>query len=352
MTNVDKTKILIVDDRPENLLVLESLLDNIDCTIAKATSGNEALSLMLDHEIALVLLDVQMPEMDGFEVAELMRGSEKTRYIPIIFVTAISKEQKCIFKGYEVGAVDYLFKPIEPIILQSKVRVFLELYNQKIIISEQAELLEMKVRELMDLREDNCRLETLSVCDGLTGISNRRNFDQYMERSWKNAIRTGRPLSLIMADIDCFKAYNDNYGHLQGDECLIRVARAITYSVKRPIDFAARYGGEEFAVILPDTDSEGAIVVAEDIRKCIEELSLKHEYSKAGDCVTLSLGVATAIPKPADTIGSFINRADKALYNAKQGGRNKVVRYRAEQKFFYEVVDSIIMTDCLSIRKE
>lgn len=256
-----------------------------------------------------------------------MRGSEKTRFIPIIFVTAISKEQKCIFKGYEAGAVDYLFKPIEPIILQSKVRVFLELYNQKTIISEQAELLEIKVKELMELREDNFRLKILSVCDSLTGISNRRNFDLYMERSWKNAIRTGKPLSLIMADIDFFKAYNDNYGHLQGDECLVRVARAISYSIKRPIDFVARYGGEEFAVILPDTDSEGAIVVAEDIHKCIEELSLKHEFSLAGSCVTLSLGVSTIIPKQSDTIGSFINNADKALYNAKQGGRNRTVRF-------------------------
>lgn len=325
MTNTDRATVLIVDDRTENLLVLESLLDKIECTILKATSGNEALSLMLDHEIVLVLLDVQMPEMDGFEVAELMRGSAKTRYIPIIFVTAISKEQKCIFKGYEVGAVDYLFKPIEPIILQSKVQVFLELYNQKTIISEQAELLEMKVKELIELREDNSRLENLSVRDGLTGISNRRNFDQYMERSWKNAIRTGKPLSLIMADIDYFKAYNDNYGHLQGDECLIRVARAISSNIQRPIDFVARYGGEEFAVILPDTDIQGAIVVAEEIRKGIEELSLTHEYSEAASFVTLSLGVSTIIPNQPDTIGSFINKADKALYNAKQSGRNRIM---------------------------
>ncbi len=321
----DKTNILIVDDRPENLLVLESLLDNINCSILKATSGNEALSLMLDHEIALVLLDVQMPDMDGFEVAELMRGSEKTRYIPIIFVTAISKEQKCIFKGYEVGAVDYLFKPIEPIILQSKVRVFLELHNQKFVIKEQAELLEMKVNELIELKEDNNRLEYLSVCDGLTGISNRRNFDQYMEKSWKNAMRTGKPISLIMADIDFFKAYNDNYGHLQGDECLKTVARTISYNVKRPNDLVARYGGEEFAVILPDIESDGAMVVAEEIRKSVINSSLKHEYSKVSDFVTLSLGVTTITPNQTNTITSFINAADKALYSAKEGGRNKTV---------------------------
>ena len=131
MKNKNDINILIVDDRQDNLLVLESLLEDMDCNIIKATSGNEALSLMFDYEFALVLLDVQMPEMNGFEVAEFMRMNSKTRYVPIIFVTAISKEQKCIFKGYEIGAVDYLFKPIESIILHSKVKVFLELFNQK-----------------------------------------------------------------------------------------------------------------------------------------------------------------------------------------------------------------------------
>ena len=155
MKNKNDVNILIVDDRTENLLVLESLLEKIECNIIKATSGNEALSLMLYYEFALVLLDVQMPDMDGFETAEYIRMNSKTRYVPIIFVTAISKEQKCIFKGYEIGAVDYLFKPIEPIMLQSKVKVFLELYNQKKMIEEQARLLEMKVKELSELQEAN-----------------------------------------------------------------------------------------------------------------------------------------------------------------------------------------------------
>ncbi len=140
MNQIDNINILIVDDRPENLLVLESVLENMNCNIIKALSGNQALSLMLDYDFALVLLDVQMPDMDGFETAELMRSSARTRYIPVIFVTAISKEQKCIFKGYEVGAVDYLFKPIEPVILQSKVRVFIDLYNQKKIVEEQSRI--------------------------------------------------------------------------------------------------------------------------------------------------------------------------------------------------------------------
>lgn len=323
MNNIN---ILIVDDRPENLFVLESLLENMDCNIMKAESGSEALSLMLDYDFALVLLDVQMPEMDGFETAELMRSSSRTKYIPIIFVTAISKEQRCIFKGYEVGAVDYLFKPIEPIILQSKVKIFLELYNQKKLLEEQSKLLELKIQELLELRADNQKLETLSIRDGLTGISNRRHFNDHLEASLRSSFRSGKPLSLIMADIDHFKLYNDNYGHLAGDECLVKVARAIESNASRPFDLAARYGGEEFAVILPETDKKGAITVAEGIRKNIRQLALPHEYSKVSPFITLSLGVATIIPNPgeAHTIEGLIEEADKALYRAKANGRDAI----------------------------
>lgn len=315
--------ILIVDDRQDNLLVLESLLEDMNCNIIKATSGNEALSLMLGNEFALVLLDVQMPDMDGFETAEFMRMNSKTRYLPIIFVTAISKEQKCIFKGYEIGAVDYLFKPIEPIILQSKVKVFLDLYNQKKLVEEQSKLLELKVKELSELREANFKLESLSTLDGLTGISNRRSFDNYIDMSLKNCARADKPISLIMADIDFFKNYNDNYGHLQGDDCLIKVAKAMASSIKRPLDFVARYGGEEFAVILPETDEEGAKVIAETIRKNVEDLKITHEHSTAAPYVTLSLGIETMLPKADYSANELIENADKALYKAKQNGRNQ-----------------------------
>ena len=324
MEKKSKNDILIVDDRPENLLVLQSLLEDMDCNIIKATSGNEALGLMLGYNFALVLLDVQMPEMDGFETAELMRGSERTRYIPIIFVTAISNEQKCIFKGYEVGAVDYLFKPIEPVILKSKVKVFLKLHEQKKMLEEQAELLKLKIKELTELKDANFRLENLSLCDGLTGIPNRRHFDQYIEMSWKNSIRANKPLSLIIADIDFFKEFNDNYGHLKGDECLIKVAKTMASKIKRPMDFLARYGGEEFTFVLPETDAQGAIVIAEEIRKSIEEISLVHEYSLVSKYVTISLGVATIYPKTIDILEKFIDSADKALYSAKQSGRNRI----------------------------
>ena len=324
MKNKNDVNILIVDDRTENLLVLESLLENIDCNIIKATTGNEALSLMLYYEFALVLLDVQMPDMDGFETAEYIRMNSKTRYVPIIFVTAISKEQKCIFKGYEIGAVDYLFKPIEPIMLQSKVKVFLELYNQKKMIEEQARLLEMKVKELSELQEANFKLESLSTLDGLTGIPNRRSFDDYIEMSIKSCTRLNKPISLIMADIDFFKGYNDNYGHLKGDDCLINVAKSISLSVKRPLDFVTRYGGEEFAVILPETDEEGAKIIAEIIRKNVEELEIAHKSSDVSAYVTLSLGITTKSSSIQYSKNELIEHADKALYNSKSNGRNQV----------------------------
>ena len=327
MNNRSDINILIVDDKQENLLVLESLLEEMNCNIIKATSGNESLSLMLDYEFALVLLDVQMPEMDGFEVAEFMKMNSKTRYVPIIFVTAISKEKKCIFKGYEIGAVDYLFKPIEPIILQSKVKIFLEIYNQKRLLEEQAKLLELKVKELSDLKEANFKLENLSTLDGLTTISNRRGFDNYINMNLKECIRYNKPISLIMADIDFFKGYNDNYGHLKGDECIIKVARAIACSVKRPLDFVARYGGEEFAIILPETNEESAITIAETIRNNVEALEIPYEHSSVSNCVTLSLGVRTVSKDMDYSKNKLIDDADKALYNAKLNGRNQVSVY-------------------------
>jgi len=320
----EQVNILIVDDKPGNILVLEGILENLECNIITASSGNVALGLMLEYDFALVLLDVQMPEMDGFETATLMKGSERTKVLPIIFVTAISKEQWCIFKGYEVGAVDYLFKPIEPIVLKSKVKVFLELYEQKRLLKKQAELLEIRVKELLDLKQVNCYLENLSTLDGLTGIPNRRSFDQFIETSWKNAMREQLQLSLVMVDIDFFKDYNDNYGHLKGDDCLILVAKMLLSSIKRPIDFVARYGGEEFMAVLTNTGKQGALLVAERMKKGIEQLAITHDYSDVAAWVTVSIGVAEIIPQPTDSIMDLIKNVDQALYQAKQDGRNKI----------------------------
>lgn len=333
MSEHEKTHVLIVDDKPENLLVLENLLEGSDLKIIKATSGNEALGLLLEHDFALILLDVQMPEMDGFEVAELMRKSEKTKSIPIIFITALSKEQKFICKGYEVGAVDYLFKPIEPAILKSKVRVFLELHRKKKQLKEQALELEKKVLEITqakrDLEDLNHLLQDLSSLDGLTGILNRRRFEEVLQSEWKRAARSKKNLSLIMIDIDCFKLYNDTYGHLEGDECLKKVAEILGGKLRRPGDMLARYGGEEFAVILTETDGEGADVVAERLRSSIEEAGIPHDTSPVIDCVTVSIGISTVIPGTETSPKALIAAADRALYQAKNEGRNRIVRTSA-----------------------
>ncbi|OGQ98596.1 MAG: diguanylate cyclase response regulator [Deltaproteobacteria bacterium RIFOXYD12_FULL_57_12] len=325
----EKINILIVDDRPVNLLVLEGLLDSPELNIIKAFSGNEALGLMLEHDFALVLLDVQMPEMDGFETAQLMRGRKETRHVPIIFITAISKEQKHIFKGYESGAVDYLFKPIEPEILKSKVAIFLELHRQKKLLKEQAMLLDFKVQELLEtkhqLEQANSLLEKLSVLDGLTGIANRRRFDTFLDLEWRRALREGKPLSLIMADIDYFKDFNDLYGHQAGDECLRKVAATMSDALMRPTDLLARYGGEEFAAVLPETSDEGVYHIATLLKESVENLVIPHAASTNVDHVTISLGTCTIVPVKDTQPNILIETADQALYQAKQAGRNRIV---------------------------
>jgi len=322
MTNIKGVNILIVDDKTENLLVLESIVESIDLNIVKASSGNEALCLLFDYDFAVALIDVQMPEMDGFEVAEIMRSREKTCHIPIIFVTAISMEQKYVFKGYDSGAVDYLFKPIiEPKILLSKVKIFVKIYSQKQKIIEQALTLEKKIHELeitkQELQNVNVILEQTSYFDKLTGIANRHSLDDYFNTVLKNSIRSGATLSVIMLDLDCFKEFNDNYGHVQGDRCLVEIARMIKESLKRPLDFVARYGGDEFIVFLPETNKEGASKVADDIKKNIKLLNINHKFSKVENYVTVSIGIETLIPTMTDSLNDIVTKADKALYKAK-----------------------------------
>lgn len=324
MEKEKKISILVVDDRPENLVVMEGILESPRFNIIKANSGAEALGFMLDHEFALVLLDVQMPDMDGFETAEFMKKSEKTRYIPIIFVTAINYDKKSISKGYDVGAVDYLFKPIDPIILKSKVDVFVNLYEQKETIKKQTHLLEEKIQELLELKEANWKLENLSLIDDLTGMPNRRNFNQYINIQWGNCAFSKTPLSVLMIDIDNFKEYNDNYGHLVGDQCLVEVAKCIMESLARPLDLGFRYGGEEFVVLLPNTDTVGAKLIGERIRRNIEDLKIEHSFSKTASVVTVSIGVSTTIPDYKFNFHEFVEMADKYLYKAKSEGKNRV----------------------------
>jgi len=322
-----KAKILIVDDRPENLLTLEQLLDRPDIETIRANSGEDALSQTLDHDFALVLLDVQMPGMDGYEVAELMRGNKRTRHVPIIFVTADISNMQHVFKGYESGAVDYLFKPLTPKVFQSKVNIFIELYRQKEELQEKTVELDQKLVELEELQQQleemNEQLLLLSITDGLTGLLNKRQFDALFVDEWKRAFRNKASLTIVLLDIDFFKAYNDRYGHTAGDDCLTKVAHALSDVVKRNVDKVARVGGEEFAIILPDTDLEGARYMAEQARRAIEEMRVLHSGSDIAEHVTVSVGAASSIPNHEEPTRALMKAADKALYQAKFDGRNR-----------------------------
>ncbi|XPV76650.1 MAG: diguanylate cyclase [Desulfovibrio sp.] len=321
-----RVPVLIVDDRPENLLTLECLLESPELDIVRAESGQEALEKTLDYEFALVLLDVQMPGMDGYETAELLRGNKRTSNIPIIFVTAARKEREQIFKGYDSGAVDYLLKPLEPAVLNSKVGVFLELYRHKQELQNKTCELDAKIVELEELQqqleESNEQLRLLSSLDGLTGLPNRRCFDEILDSEWQRSIRNGTSIGIILVDIDHFKKYNDTYGHIAGDHCLRQIGKALDRSLHRNVDIVARFGGEEFVAILPGTDMKGASLVAGRMQQTVEDLCIDHASSDTAKMVTVSIGVSAGFPASGDRASSLVDCADKALYEAKHCGRN------------------------------
>jgi len=328
MDNTEKTNILLVDDRPENLLALETILKRPGLNLLKALSGNEALGMLLDYDFALILLDVQMPEMDGFETAELMRGNEETRHVPIIFVTAINKEQKHVFRGYEAGAVDYLFKPLDPEILQSKVNIFLELYQQKMALEELTRNLEQTVRELETgkgiIEEKNRLLNDLSIRDGLTGLYNHRHMEIVSKQEFVRAARYQTDLSCLLMDLDYFKKVNDTFGHAFGDVVLKEFSLRVKQNL-RSADLAFRYGGEEFMVLLPHTGMNGARQTAEKLRAYCDANPFTDEATST--IVTVSIGLASIKKSRPQSAGELIAYADKALYRAKAEGRNRVVSY-------------------------
>jgi len=220
--------------------------------------------------------------------------------IPVIFVTSLNQEVEET-QGLEVGAIDFISKPFSPAVIKARVRNHLELKQQRDLLSG------------------------LSFLDGLTGLSNRRRFDQFLDLEWRRGLRSRSPLSLILMDIDYFKAFNDSEGHLAGDDCLRRIAEVLEVGAHRAGDLVARYGGEEFVCVLPDTDESGARAVAEQIQSLIVDLALPHRSSSVAPIVTLSLGVATRRPAFGETPDFLIKAADRAMYKAKELGRNRTV---------------------------
>ncbi len=298
MPEADRPKLLLVDDAPANLrLLVGGLGEAFDLHVAK--SGSEALAILEQWSPDLILLDVMMPDMDGHEVCRRLKGDPLRRDIPVIFVTGRDDEADEL-EGLELGAVDYIAKPFSLPIVRARVNTHLELKRYRDLLKNHA------------------------FVDGLIGIPNRRRFDEVLAQAWAMGSRQGSPLSMLLLDVDHFKAFNDHYGHLAGDACLTQVGRALAQGLSRASDLVARYGGEEFGVVLPGTSLEGARAVAETLRRAVESLALPHARSSAADRVTVSLGAATCTPEAGSQPSTLVESADQALYRAKQGGRNRV----------------------------
>ncbi len=291
-------RILIVDDQPLMIRVIHQIFAD-EHELFMATSGQQALEFCQNNPPDLVLLDVVMPGMDGLETCRRLKQDERTASIPVIFVTGQTtedEENEC----WDAGCVDFVNKPVN------------------------ARTLVKRVRSHLTLKFQSDLLRRMAMLDGLTKLANRRYFDQHLSQEWRRCKRAGKPLSLIMLDIDHFKKYNDSLGHQQGDDSLRMVASAIGKTAHRPADLVARYGGEEFVVILPETDLAGAANIGELIEESVRDLQIQHPTSPVSSVLTVSIGVASVIPGESNSPELLIQAADQHLYLAKKRGRGQV----------------------------
>lgn len=298
MKNTSKAKILIVDDDFINREILaHALREEYDIIVAEG--GQQALQLARTEQPDLVLLDIIMDDVDGYEVCRALKTDSATKKLSIIFSTSKCTDEEEVY-GLSVGASDYVTKP----------------YNMALVRA--------RVRNQILLKQKNDLLEQLASVDGLTEVPNRRYFDETSAQEWRRAMRSGYPISMCIVDIDCFKQYNDHYGHTVGDDCLVMVARELAKQSQRAGDFVARYGGEEFVFVWPNCPQEQAMLLADKARQAVMDLQLTHEYSAAAEVVTISSGLATAVPQQSTSAKSLLEAADEQLYRAKEQGRNRV----------------------------
>ncbi len=292
-------KILLVDDQVVNIKILHQLLQD-DYDIYMARDGNQAIEMCKKVKPDLVLLDIEMPMLNGFDVCAHLKNDPDTQEVAVIFVSGHFDEDKEV-RGFQLGAVDFIHKPINPVITKARIK------NQ------------IRLKLNTDL------LRTIALIDGLTGVANRRQFEQVLPVSWSQCAREKQPLTVILLDIDFFKHFNDTYGHTEGDVCLRLVAQKIHDTVNRPYDLVARFGGEEFICILPNTDLIGGTYVAQQIVDSIVSLKIPHINSSISAFVTISAGVSSVVPEYDMSSTTLIEEADKQLYIAKDRGRNRVL---------------------------
>jgi len=294
-----RPQLLIVDDQPLNIRLFHEIF-HADHEVFFATSGEDALEFCQTNFPDVILLDVIMPGLNGYEVCRRLKQDERTREIPVIFVTAqsdASEEED----GLAAGAVDFIAK------------------------SASANVMRARVGTLITLKRQSDLLRRMARVDALTGLANRRHFDETLSAEWRRCTRSGKPLSLVLIDLDHFKLFNDHYGHQAGDSCLQQVSACLKAALERSHDLVARYGGEEFVCVMPETPLEGAEAKAQALEKAVRALRIPHDKSAVADgIVTISLGVAVAMPNVGDECAALILCADRSLYMAKDAGRGQV----------------------------
>ena len=304
--------IMVVDDEKLIRLQLRQAIQREGYKVVEAHDGQQCLSIYKELQPDLILLDAMMPIMDGFSCCqELQKVSQGSR-TPVMIITGL-EDQESVDRAFEAGATDFITKPVRWAVLRQRIR---RLINQSHLYQQ--------------LEETNHALERLASLDSLTQIYNRRRFDEFIEIEWQRMMREQKPLSVILCDLDFFKAYNDIYGHQAGDKCLRQVALALKNSAQRSSDLVARYGGEEFAVVLPNTDGPNAVKVADKIRTKVKQLEIEHQGSSIDSALTISLGVSSIIPSLQTSWKLMLGDADKALYEAKAKGKNRVVFQSSE----------------------
>jgi len=298
MIGVEFQKVLVADDDAVNREVLGGLLKP-EYTVLLAKNGAQALERAARHQPDLILLDVLMPDMDGYEVLRRLRADPQLEHIAVIFISGLDRPEDEA-TGLKLGAADYITKPFNQTVVMARVALHLQVVRQRRM------------------------LERLANIDGLTELANRRRYDEMVALEWQRARRSGLPLSLALLDIDAFKQYNDRYGHPAGDRALRSVARAAASATRRPADLAARYGGEELVLLLPETGALEAARIVAQLREAIAMLNIAHEASNVAPVLTASVGGATLEPGSQESQAALFEAADAELYRAKQAGRNRI----------------------------
>ncbi|MDQ6992780.1 MAG: diguanylate cyclase [Mariprofundus sp.] len=314
-------KILVVDDSRTYQAMLCSYVANMGFEHVSAMNGDQALEIFHIERPDLILLDVTMPGIDGYEVARRLRAmhEEWALLVPIIFLSGLIRDED-IVEGIEAGGDDYLAKPISDIVLHAKIKAMMRMADQRRVALENSVALE----------KANEKLAHLNKCDGLTGIYNKRYFLEYLQQQWLHGRRNNSPISLLFIDVDFFKPYNDNYGHLEGDSCLKQVANALKMVTHCSADLLFRYGGEEFAFILPDTDHQGMCEIGEAAVQALRDAKIPHAYSAASDVVTISVGGVCMTPGRKQNPEMLITQSDQCVYLAKEQGRNRFIPFKQD----------------------